>query len=91
VHVREKPAGWQKQWLYFDIPRYRAAVNFPVQPVVILLDPKSEAGGLVREWARLETGIAVHQGYAFQWFMLALTLLALYGYFDLYPRIRKKS
>lgn len=90
LEPREQPAGWQRQWPYFDIPRYRAAVNFPVQPVVILMDPQVEAGGFVREWARLEAGIAVHHGYAFQWFMLALTLLALYGWFDVYPRMQKK-
>ncbi len=91
LELKDQPAGWQRQWPYFDIPRYRAAVNFPVQPVVILLDPQAEAGGFVRAWARLEAGIAVHHGYAFQWFMLALTLLILYGWFDVYPRIRKKT
>jgi surfeit locus 1 family protein len=88
---RDKPPGWQRLWPYFDIPTYRAAVDFPVQPVVILLDPGSAAGGFAREWARLEAGIAVHHGYAFQWFMLALTLLILYAWFDLYPRLRKSS
>lgn len=88
---KDAPAGWQWHWPYFDIPRYRAAVNFPVQPVVILLDAQVEAGGFVRDWIRLEAGIAVHHGYAFQWFMLALTLLVLYGWFDLYPRLRKKT
>lgn len=91
IELRETTTEWQTQWPYFDIPRYRARVKFPVQPVVILLDAHSEAGGFVREWARLETGIAVHQGYALQWFLLALTLLVLYGYFDVYPRMRKKS
>lgn len=91
LELKDKPAGWQWQWPYFDIPRYRAAVNFPVQPVVILLDPQAEAGGFVRDWMRLEAGIAVHHGYAFQWFMLALTLLILYGWFDIYPRMRKKA
>lgn len=56
-------------------------VVFPVQPVVILLDPRSPAGGFTRDWTRLDAGIAVHRGYAFQWFMLAATLLALYLFF----------
>lgn len=91
LELKDPPPGWQRLWLYFDVPRYRAAVDFPVQPVVILMDPQVEAGGFVREWARLEAGIAVHHGYAFQWFMLALTLLVLYGWFDIYPRLRKKT
>ena len=71
-------AGWQPVWQYLDLHRYRDAVPFPIQPVVVLLDPHGEAGGFVREWRRLDTGIAVHQGYAFQWFSLAVALLAIY-------------
>jgi len=69
---------WQTVWQNLDMSRYRAAVPYPVQPVIILLDPESTAGGFVREWGRLDTGIAVHQGYAFQWFMLAATLIVIY-------------
>lgn len=70
-------SGWQTVWPYLDMARYREATTHPLQPVVILLDPQS-AGGYVRQWARLDAGIATHQGYAFQWFALALALVALY-------------
>src|SRR6266849_3472644 len=69
--------AWQPVWEYLDIKRYAAAVPFKLQPVVVLLAP-ANAGGFVREWARLDAGIATHQGYAFQWFTLALALLAAY-------------
>lgn len=69
---------WQHVWQQLDMKRYAAAVPFPVQPVVILLDPDSPAGGFVRRWARLDTGIAVHKGYAFQWFTLAGAALLAY-------------
>ncbi len=69
---------WQPVWQHMDMKRYSQAVPFPVQPVVILLDPASPAGGFTREWSRLDAGIAVHQGYAFQWFALAAALLAIY-------------
>ncbi|MFQ5937963.1 MAG: SURF1 family protein [Acidiferrobacterales bacterium] len=69
---------WQKVWQHMDMRRYAEAVPFPIQPVVILLDPDSPAGGFLREWARLDAGIAVHQGYAFQWFALAAALLVIY-------------
>lgn len=69
---------WQLIWQHVDMERYTRAVPFPVQPVVILLDPASEAGGFVREWARLDAGIAVHEGYAFQWFTLALAVLVMF-------------
>lgn len=68
-------------WQQLDLARYARAVPFKLQPVVILLDAASPAGGFVREWARLDAGIAVHQGYAFQWFALAATLLVLYVFF----------
>jgi surfeit locus 1 family protein len=57
---------------------FRDNVTFPLQPIVILLDPDSSNGGFVRQWARLDAGIATHQGYAFQWFSLAAALAAIY-------------
>ncbi len=79
--LAEPPAltdKWQAVWQHLDMKRYAQAVPFPVQPVVILLDPESPAGGFIREWARLDAGIAIHQGYAFQWFLLAAAVLVLY-------------
>jgi surfeit locus 1 family protein len=75
-----EPIGgrWQTVWQNLDMQRYRAAVPFPVQPVVVLLDPKSPAGGFTREWARLDAGIAVHESYAFQWFTMAAALVVIY-------------
>lgn len=70
--------GWQSRWQYVDLDAYAVSVPFPVQPVVVLLDPDSPAGGYTRQWARLDSGIATHQGYAFQWFSLAVALAAIY-------------
>ena len=72
--------SWQLVWPYLDIQSYRAATGYAVQPVVVLLDPQSPAGGFDRHWTRLDSGVAVHQGYAFQWFALAMALLAVYVY-----------
>jgi surfeit locus 1 family protein len=77
--------GWQRVWQHMDMKRYTAAVPFPIQPVVVLLDAQSPAGGFAREWARLDAGIAVHKGYAFQWFALAATLLVVYVAFNVRP------
>ncbi len=62
--------GWQPVLLHLDMQRYAASVPFSVQPVVVLLDA-NVAGGFTREWSRLDAGIAVHRGYAVQWFALA--------------------
>jgi surfeit locus 1 family protein len=69
---------WQPVWQHLQIDRYAKAVPFSIQPVVVLLDPASPAGGYVRHWNRLNAGIAMHEGYAFQWFSMALALAALY-------------
>jgi surfeit locus 1 family protein len=68
--------GWQPVWLHLDMQRYAGAVPFAVQPAVVLLDA-NRAHGYVREWSRLDAGIAVHQGYAFQWFALAALALVI--------------
>ncbi len=75
--------GWQRVWQNMDMARYAASVPFPVQPVVVLLDPADAAGGFTRDWSRLDAGISVHQGYAFQWFMLAAALATLYIFMGL--------
>ncbi|MHB8256771.1 MAG: SURF1 family protein [Acidiferrobacterales bacterium] len=69
---------WQTVWENMDMRRFRRAVPFPLQPAVILLDPKSPAGGFVRKWQEPDTGIAMHQSYAGQWFLLAAALLVIY-------------
>ena len=65
-------------WQQLDLARYTNAVGWPMQPIVVLLDPQSP-GGYLREWSRLDVGVAVHQGYAFQWFALAAAVIVLYG------------
>ncbi|MBI3570306.1 MAG: SURF1 family protein [Gammaproteobacteria bacterium] len=84
--LAEPEPGWQRVWQNMDMARYIAAVPFPVQPVVVLLDPEVPAGGFTRDWSRLDAGISVHQGYAFQWFMLAAALTTLYLFMSLRRR-----
>lgn len=81
--LAEPEPGWQRVWQNMDMARYTAAVPFPVQPVVVLLDPEVTAGGYTRDWSRLDAGISVHQGYAFQWFMLAAALSSIYLFLSL--------
>lgn len=70
---------WPIVWPRMDIDHFRKLTGLPVQPVTVLLDPESKAGGYVRNWKRLDAGIAVHHGYAFQWFSLALVLLVMFS------------
>lgn len=68
---------WPTVWQYMDMKRYAAAVPFTLQPIVIELDPKN-AGGYGRLWEQRGTGITMHEGYAFQWFMMAAALAVIY-------------
>ena len=74
------PDRWDALWLFLDLKRYAALTTLTLQPVVVLLDPESTAGGFVRDWrgVNLMAGIATNQGYAFQWFTMALALVVIY-------------
>jgi len=63
-------------WQHLDFAQYQKQTGWSLQPIVLLLDPQSP-GGYVREWARLDVGVAVHQGYAFQWFALAAAVVVM--------------
>lgn len=67
-------------WQQLDLPRYAKETGFRLQPIVVLLDPESPAGGYTREWARLDAGIAVHESYALQWFAFAAAVVVSYGF-----------
>jgi surfeit locus 1 family protein len=85
--------GWQPVWQYLDMKRYASSVPFAVQPVVLLLDADA-AGGYAREWPRLDAGIALHHGYAFQWFALAALAAVICGLLirrSLLPRSTKEA
>jgi len=69
--------GWQTVWQNMNMKRYSEAVPFQLQPVIIQLDKDSQAG-FVREWPRPDTRIQTHQGYAFQWFGMAVMLVLFY-------------
>ncbi len=69
---------WQPVWQNLDMARYAKSVPFVVQPFVVRLDAKSNAGGFVRNWAPPGERVTMHLGYAYQWFGFALTLLVIY-------------
>jgi len=73
-----KSIGWQKVWQNLDMKRYIKLVPFPVQPMLIELDPASPAGGFVRDWPQPDAKVEMHKGYAFQWFAMALMLVTYY-------------
>ena len=69
---------WQRVWQNLDLDRYSQAVPFPIQPVVIQLDPESVAGGFTREWIRPDNRRQTNLNYAMQWWGFAATTLGLW-------------
>lgn len=72
-----KQQSWQVVWQNLNIKRYQDAVPFNIHPVIILLDPASTAG-YVRVWARPDSRIDVHKGYAIQWFLMSIALVVIF-------------
>lgn len=57
---------------------------------VSLLQSGAASEGLLREWPVVASGVAVHHGYAFQWFGLSALIVLLYVWFQIVQPRRKK-
>lgn len=73
-------SGWEAVWQNLDLARFRSAVSYPLQPVVIQLDPEAP-GGFVRDWPRPDERADRHRSYALQWFGFAIASLGIWVYF----------
>jgi surfeit locus 1 family protein len=70
---------WQSHvWQNMDMQLYAKSVPFAIQPFVVRLNANSNAGGFVRNWAPPGERVAMHLGYAYQWFGFALTMLVIF-------------
>jgi surfeit locus 1 family protein len=56
----------------------QAALDRPLQPIVILMTDADASDGLVRDWPELPNKAPMHKGYAAQWFLMAVVLLAFF-------------
>lgn len=70
--------GEQSVWQNLDVERYAKAVNFPIQPVILQLDPDASVGGFVRDWPRADDRRQTNLGYALQWWSFAATTVVLW-------------
>ena len=83
----EKPPLWSDDypvadgqvWQYLPIDDYAQQMKLKVLPLVLELAPDYEhetEQTLVRQWAKIDDQwVAKHQGYAFQWFAMAVAFL----------------
>jgi surfeit locus 1 family protein len=58
--------------------------------VLVQLDP-NPVDGLSRDWPAPKLGADTHYGYAFQWFGLCALIAALFVWFQLVPRFRRRA
>jgi surfeit locus 1 family protein len=74
LQLKEDPKSRVRQNLNLDA--YAAQTGLRLQPIVI--EQHSDSGdGLARDWPRPDAGIEKHQGYALQWYSLAVLAAAL--------------
>ena len=78
-------SGWAPVWQNLDLTRFRGAVAYPLQPVIVQLDPQSPAG-FARDWPRPDARADMNLGYALQWFGFAATSVAIWLFFLLRRR-----
>lgn len=80
---QDSSTGLEPVWQNLDLARYRQSVPFQLQPVVLLLDPNSAAGGYERNWPRPDERVEKNLGYAYQWFGMAVALVGIYIFVNL--------
>jgi surfeit locus 1 family protein len=73
-----RDARWPKVTSFPTLAELAAALNHPVQPWMLLLDPAG-ADGYVRDWQPPGLSPLRHWAYAIQWWGFAVTLVIIWG------------
>lgn len=76
-----------------DLSAFATEIQRPLLEVTVV-QTDAAAGGLLREWPEVATGVEKHRGYAFQWFALAGLIGLLYVWFQIvrpYFRARQSA
>jgi len=66
-----------------DLEAFAAETGLDLLGLTILQTGPETGEGLLREWPRIESGVAKHHGYAFQWFGLCALAAVLFIWFQL--------
>ena len=70
--ISEQSAETQKIQQNLDIPKQSQLLGMGYLPFILREISGSEKDGLQRNWPPIQSGVEKHQGYAFQWFSLAV-------------------
>lgn len=87
----ETQTDFKRVWQYMDVKQYQQMVPIDVSPMLIKLDPKSDAGGFARQWTVSFKRIATHMSYAYQWFGFAAAALMIFIYMSITVNEVKQS
>lgn len=74
----DRREAWPELRPVLDMQRYAEEADYPVQPVVLHLTSPDRGDGLVRNRPQPEDKVAMHKGYAIQWFAMAAALVGFY-------------
>ncbi|TNF61817.1 MAG: SURF1 family protein [Burkholderiales bacterium] len=74
-----------------DLDAFSAETGLELLALSVLQDGPDTGDGLLRAWPRIESGVAKHHGYAFQWFGLCALAAVLFVWFQLIAPRRKPS
>ena len=69
-------AGWPRVAVYPTLEDVALQLGREVMPYALLLDAEAD-DGFIRDWKPRQAGPMTHYGYAFQWFALSLTVVAI--------------
>lgn len=84
--LSDSAASWPRAVPYVDLEWLSLQLAAPVLPWVVLLDPDAP-NGFIREWLpSVRMTPEKHQGYAFQWYSLAVALIFLFVVGSLRPQ-----
>ena len=70
---------WPRVAVYPTLAEVAEQLDRELLPFVLLLDP-DDADGFMRAWEPAQSGPMTHYGYAFQWFAMALAVVAIGGW-----------
>ena len=70
---------WPKRVLQMNIETAQANINETLLPTIFRIKSESP-GAYTTDWPVVTTQAEKHQGYAVQWFAMALALITLYGF-----------
>ena len=89
VALGDEAPGPIRQNLDFDA--FARETGLVLLPLTLLQDSSPVDDGLRRDWPAPAADVHKHHGYAFQWFALATTIVALYVWFQLIRPLRRAA